>query len=103
MGCLPSNRGAGFRPLGGQQHPIFGLGGFAILEVSTPAVVAYLRTPHETGDGTRPVLCVANFSGSAQPAELNLARARLNELLSVVTLYRSLGGGWQAGNTLVQK
>jgi multidrug efflux system outer membrane protein len=28
-------------------------------------------------------------------AELNLARARLDELLSVVTLYRSLGGGWQ--------
>lgn len=28
-------------------------------------------------------------------AELNLARARLNELLSVVTLYRALGGGWQ--------
>jgi multidrug efflux system outer membrane protein len=36
-------------------------------------------------------------------AELNLAQARLNELLSVVSLYRSLGGGWQAGNTLVQK
>ena len=29
-------------------------------------------------------------------AELNLAQARLNELLSVVSLYRSLGGGWQA-------
>ena len=28
-------------------------------------------------------------------AELNLAQARLNELLSVVLLYRSLGGGWQ--------
>ena len=28
-------------------------------------------------------------------AELALARARLNELLSVVALYRSLGGGWQ--------
>jgi multidrug efflux system outer membrane protein len=28
-------------------------------------------------------------------AELALAQARLNELLSVVTLYRSLGGGWQ--------
>lgn len=27
-------------------------------------------------------------------AELNLAQARLNELLSVVQLYRSLGGGW---------
>jgi multidrug efflux system outer membrane protein len=28
-------------------------------------------------------------------AELNLAQARLNELLSVVSLYHSLGGGWQ--------
>jgi len=36
-------------------------------------------------------------------AELNLAQARLNELLSVVTLYRSLGGGWQNENHLVQK
>lgn len=27
-------------------------------------------------------------------AEINLARARLNELLSVVRLYRALGGGW---------
>jgi multidrug efflux system outer membrane protein len=36
-------------------------------------------------------------------AELNLAQARLNELLSVVQLYRALGGGWQTGNTLVQK
>jgi multidrug efflux system outer membrane protein len=29
-------------------------------------------------------------------AELTLAQARLNELLSVVSLYRALGGGWQA-------
>jgi multidrug efflux system outer membrane protein len=28
-------------------------------------------------------------------AELSLAQARLNELLSVVQLYRALGGGWQ--------
>jgi len=28
-------------------------------------------------------------------AELNLAQAQLNELLSVVQLYRALGGGWQ--------
>jgi outer membrane protein, multidrug efflux system len=28
-------------------------------------------------------------------AELNLAQAQLNELLSVVSLYRALGGGWQ--------
>lgn len=32
-------------------------------------------------------------------AELNLAQARLNELLSVVSLYRSLGGGWQTPET----
>jgi multidrug efflux system outer membrane protein len=36
-------------------------------------------------------------------AELSLAQARLNELLSVVQLYRALGGGWQNDNTLVQK
>jgi len=36
-------------------------------------------------------------------AELTLAQARLNELLSVIYLYRSLGGGWQAENTIVQK
>lgn len=29
-------------------------------------------------------------------AELNLAQARRNELLSVVQLYRALGGGWQS-------
>ncbi|HNQ89798.1 MAG TPA: efflux transporter outer membrane subunit [Verrucomicrobiota bacterium] len=28
-------------------------------------------------------------------AELSLAQARLNELLSVISLYRALGGGWQ--------
>jgi multidrug efflux system outer membrane protein len=36
-------------------------------------------------------------------AELTLAQARLNELLSVVYLYRSLGGGWQTESDLVQK
>ena len=36
-------------------------------------------------------------------AELTLAQARLNELLSVVQLYRALGGGWQAENVVVQK
>lgn len=36
-------------------------------------------------------------------SELVLAQARLNELLSVVSLYRSLGGGWQPAPTLVQK
>ena len=28
-------------------------------------------------------------------AELSLAQARLDELLSLVQLYRALGGGWQ--------
>ena len=32
-------------------------------------------------------------------AELSLAQARLNELLSVVQLYRALGGGWQTQNS----
>jgi multidrug efflux system outer membrane protein len=32
-------------------------------------------------------------------AELNLAQARLNELLSVVQLYRALGGGWTEQDT----
>jgi hypothetical protein len=36
-------------------------------------------------------------------AELNLAQTRLNELLSVVQLYRALGGGWQNDNTMAQK
>ena len=36
-------------------------------------------------------------------AELNLSQARLDELLSVVQLYRALGGGWQTGPTLVRK
>jgi multidrug efflux system outer membrane protein len=36
-------------------------------------------------------------------AELSLARARLNELLSVVSLYRALGGGWQPAGGLAQK
>ena len=35
-------------------------------------------------------------------AELNLAQARLNELLSVVSLYQSLGGGWQTPATQLQ-
>lgn len=36
-------------------------------------------------------------------AELGLAQARLNELLSVVSVYRALGGGWQPRDSLVQK
>jgi multidrug efflux system outer membrane protein len=33
-------------------------------------------------------------------AELGLAQARLSELLSVIALYRSLGGGWQITESL---
>lgn len=36
-------------------------------------------------------------------AELSLAQARLSELLSVLQLYRALGGGWQLENNLAQK
>jgi len=35
-------------------------------------------------------------------SELTLAQARLNELLSVVQLYRALGGGWQPANAELQ-
>jgi len=35
-------------------------------------------------------------------AELNLAQAQLNELLSVVQLYRALGGGWQTPSPQLQ-
>jgi multidrug efflux system outer membrane protein len=35
-------------------------------------------------------------------AELNLAQARRNELLSVIQIYRALGGGWQMPNAPVQ-
>lgn len=31
------------------------------------------------------------------PAEINLARLRVNQYLSVVSLYRALGGGWSPG------
>jgi outer membrane protein, multidrug efflux system len=36
-------------------------------------------------------------------AELTLAQARLDELLSVVSLYRSLGGGWQTSPPSLSK
>lgn len=36
-------------------------------------------------------------------AELNLAQARLSELLSVVQLYRALGGGWEQPGGMAQK
>jgi outer membrane protein, multidrug efflux system len=36
-------------------------------------------------------------------AELTLAQARLSELLSVVQLYRALGGGWQAPDSMARR
>ena len=56
-----------------RQHPLFGLGGFELLEVSTPSVFAYLRTPPAGDEMSNPVLCVNNFSSAAQPAELFLS------------------------------
>jgi len=56
-----------------RQHPLFGLGGFELLEVSTPSVFAYLRTPPPEQENANPVLCVNNFSSAAQPAELFLS------------------------------
>jgi multidrug efflux system outer membrane protein len=35
-------------------------------------------------------------------SELNLAQARRNELVSVVQLYRALGGGWQKSVPMAQ-
>ncbi len=55
-----------------REHPIFGLGGLVLLEDSSNAVLAYLRTP--TSSRQRPVLCVANFSAAAQPVELGLGQ-----------------------------
>jgi maltose alpha-D-glucosyltransferase/alpha-amylase len=56
-----------------RQHPLFGLGGFELLDVSTPSVFAYLRTPPADHENANPVLCVNNFSSAAQPAELFLS------------------------------
>ena len=39
--------------------------------------------------------CVIVLSALAVVPELALAQIRLNELLSVVQLYKALGGGWQ--------
>jgi hypothetical protein len=40
----------------------------------------------------------------AKPSRVTTGdKFRLNELLSVVQLYRALGGGWQTENQLTQK
>lgn len=56
-----------------RQHQIFGLGGIELLEVSSQAVFAYLRTPSGDVPTANPILCVNNFSSAAQPCELNLS------------------------------
>ena len=53
-----------------REHPIFGVGGLALLQDSNNAVLAYLRTPASARQ--LPIVCVANFSAAAQPVELNL-------------------------------
>jgi maltose alpha-D-glucosyltransferase/alpha-amylase len=53
-----------------QRNPVLGLGGMLLLESSNPAVLAYLRLP--TNAGHRPILCVANFSAAAQPADVKV-------------------------------
>jgi len=49
--------------------------------------------------GTTTYLEVLDGQRSLYSAELNLAQARGNEYLSLVQLYRSLGGGWQQAAT----
>ena len=45
--------------------------------------------------GTTDYLEVLTNETNAFSAELNLAQANGNELLALVQLYQSLGGGWQ--------
>ena len=45
--------------------------------------------------GTTDYLEVLTNETNAFSAELNLAQAQGNELVALVTLYQSLGGGWQ--------
>jgi multidrug efflux system outer membrane protein len=45
--------------------------------------------------GTTNYLEVLTNDTNYLSAELGLAQARLNELLSLVQIYKSLGGGWQ--------
>ena len=72
-----------------REHPIFGVGGLDLLPATNSAVLAYIRTPESSRQ--RPILCVANFSASAQPVELGLsghAGSRPTELLGGVDFPR---------------
>jgi multidrug efflux system outer membrane protein len=53
--------------------------------------LAYMRY----NGGVDTMLNALNSDQDLFVAELSLAQARLNELLSLVQLYRALGGGWQ--------
>jgi maltose alpha-D-glucosyltransferase/alpha-amylase len=72
-----------------REHPILGLGGLTLLPATNSAVLAYIRTPLSARH--HPILCVANFSASAQPVELGLAEhagSRPTELLGGVEFPR---------------
>ena len=53
--------------------------------------VAYMRYP----GGVDTMLNALNSDQDLFVAELSLAQARPDELLSLVQIYRALGGGWQ--------
>jgi maltose alpha-D-glucosyltransferase/alpha-amylase len=50
-----------------RRHPVFGEGGFEVLDASNPSVFAFMRA-----DGDSRVLCVNNLSRFCQPVELDL-------------------------------
>ena len=47
--------------------------------------------------GVTPYLEVLDSDRELFESELRLTQAQANELLAVIALYRSLGGGWQNG------
>ena len=53
-----------------KRHPQLALGSYTELPVANTAILAYLRGPCEGGPET--ILCVANLSRAAQPAEIPL-------------------------------
>jgi maltose alpha-D-glucosyltransferase/alpha-amylase len=62
-----------------KQHPVFGTGSFEVVSTENPSVLAYVRTSRDDPDVELEgppdmVLCVANLSRFAQPAELPLQR-----------------------------
>jgi maltose alpha-D-glucosyltransferase/alpha-amylase len=58
-----------------RQHPVLAIGAFELLEVENPSVLAYLRRglDYDEDGHEDVVLCVANLSRFAQPAELQLS------------------------------